>query len=178
VTREEYFSRLVGHVDEDLVRLWLGEAFPDAERLLAERLARFLELAADGRTVPEEARRAVVAASERVPVAIVSGAYRIEVQTILAGAALDGAVSAVVAFEDVARSKPHPDPYLRALELLEFEAADALAVEDTAVGIASAKAAGLRCVAVLGSQPADALAAADMVVAQLDEALVARLLRG
>ena len=168
----------MGHVDEDLVRLWLGEEFPDAERLLAERLARFLELVADGRTVLEDARRAVIAASERVPVAIVSGAYRIEVQTILAGAALDGAVSVVVAFEDVARSKPHPDPYLRALELLGVDAADALAVEDTAVGIASAKAAGLRCVAVLGSQPAEALAAADMVVAQLDEALVARLLHG
>ncbi len=168
----------MGHGDEDLVRLWLGEEFPDAERLLAERLARFLELVADGRTVLEGARRAVIAASERVPVAIVSGAYRIEVRTILAGAALDGAVSVVVAFEDVARSKPHPDPYLRALELLGVDAADALAVEDTAVGIASAKAAGLRCVGVLGSQSAEALAAADMVVAQLDEALVARLLHG
>jgi HAD superfamily hydrolase (TIGR01509 family) len=178
VTREEYFDRLVGHVDEDVVRLWLGEDFPDAERLLAERLERFLAIVADGRTVPDEARRAVAAVSERAPVAIVSGAYRIEVDALLAGAGLEKAVSAVVAFEDVARSKPHPDPYLKALDLLGVEAAAAVAVEDTAVGIRAATAAGLRCVAVLGSQPASALAGAELVVPRLDLAFVKQLLRG
>jgi HAD superfamily hydrolase (TIGR01509 family) len=146
--------------------------------LLEERLERFLDLAADGRTVSPGARRAVLAAAEAVPVAIVSGAFRVEVDAILAGAGLDGVASAVVGFEDTPRSKPHPDPYTRALELLSLDASATVAVEDTAVGIASAKAAGLHCVAVLGSQAPDALAAADEVAPRLDEALVARLLGG
>jgi HAD superfamily hydrolase (TIGR01509 family) len=144
--------------------------------MLAERLERFLALAADGRTVSSDVRRAVLAAAEVAPVAIVSGAFRVEVEAILAGAGLDGVASAVVGFEDAARSKPHPDPYLRALELLSVDASATVAVEDTAVGIASARAAGIRCVAVLGSQHPDALRDADEVVPALDEALVARLL--
>jgi HAD superfamily hydrolase (TIGR01509 family) len=177
VTHEVYFEQLVGHVDEDLVRLWLGDGHPRARHLIQERVERFLELVADGRTVSADARRAVHAAAQIVPVAVVSGAVRVEVEAILAGAGLRDAVTAVIAFEDVERSKPYPDPYLAALSLLGLDAADAVAVEDTAVGIASAKAAGLRCVAVLGSQAASALAGADELVPRLDEALVDRLLR-
>jgi HAD superfamily hydrolase (TIGR01509 family) len=176
VSRDEYFGRLVGHVDGDLVRLWLGEEYPHVDRMLAERLERFLALAADGRTVSPGVRRAVLAAAEAAPVAIVSGAFRVEVEAILAGAGLDGVASAVVGFEDTPRSKPHPDPYLKALELLGLDASSAVAVEDTAVGIASARAAGIRCVAVLGSQHEDALGGADEIAPKLDEALVARLL--
>jgi HAD superfamily hydrolase (TIGR01509 family) len=177
VTHEVYFEQLVGHVDEDLVRLWLGDGHPRARHVIQERVERFLELVADGRTVSADARRAVCAAAQIVPVAVVSGAVRVEVEAILTGAGLRDTVTAVVAFEDVERSKPHPDPYLAALSLLGLDAAETVAVEDTAVGIASAKAAGLRCVAVLGSQAEGALSGADEVAPRLDEALVDRLLR-
>jgi sugar-phosphatase len=74
--------------------------------------------------------------------------------------------------------KPHPAGYLRALELLggELEASDVLAFEDTEAGVASAKAAGLRCFAVLGTLAPARLAAADEVVAAIDVPLMQRLL--
>jgi HAD superfamily hydrolase (TIGR01509 family) len=50
--------------------------------------------------------------------------------------------------EDVARAKPEPDLYLAVLDCLGVEAGEAVAVEDSPNGIAAAKAAGLRCVAV------------------------------
>ena len=52
----------------------------------------------------------------------------------------------IAAGDEVARKKPAPDVYLRALELLGLAAADCLAFEDSPAGLASAKAAGLRVV--------------------------------
>jgi beta-phosphoglucomutase len=176
LTREEYFDQLVGRTDVDCVRLWLGEGFVRRDELLEERRRLFLERASDGRTVPEEARRAVRAAAAAVPVAVVTGAFRVEAEAILGGAGLSGLVSAVVAFEDAERPKPDPEPYLLAARLLGVLPPEAVAFEDTAVGVAAAKAAGLRCVAVLGTQPSERLAAADELVFALDAALVGRLL--
>lgn len=48
------------------------------------------------------------------------------------------------------RTKPAPDVYLSAVTCLGVDPAEALAIEDSGVGLAAAKAAGLRCVAVPG----------------------------
>ena len=50
--------------------------------------------------------------------------------------------------DDVARTKPAPDLYLAAVEALGVAPGEAVALEDSVNGIAAAKAAGLRCVAV------------------------------
>jgi HAD superfamily hydrolase (TIGR01509 family) len=110
-----------------------------------------------------------------VPVVVVSGSARVEVETVLEAAGLSSAVSGLVAAEDVERGKPAPDGYLRALELLGISAEDAVAVEDSDVGVAAAKAAGLRCVAVAGTMSPKRLAAADEIVPRLDPELVRRL---
>jgi HAD superfamily hydrolase (TIGR01509 family) len=49
---------------------------------------------------------------------------------------------------DYARSKPHPDPYLMALERSGLHPDECLVVEDSARGLAAACSAGLRCVVV------------------------------
>jgi beta-phosphoglucomutase-like phosphatase (HAD superfamily) len=53
----------------------------------------------------------------------------------------------VVTREDAGRTKPAPDLYLTALSRLDVPASDALAVEDSANGVAAARAAGIRCIA-------------------------------
>ena len=55
---------------------------------------------------------------------------------------LSPSIVAIVAAEDVERGKPDPGGYLRALELLGLEPDEAVAVEDSEVGVAAAKAAG------------------------------------
>ena len=50
--------------------------------------------------------------------------------------------------EDYVRSKPAPDPYLRALELLGVSRADAVVIEDSERGLRSAVAAGVRCIVI------------------------------
>ena len=84
-------------------------------------------------------------------------------------------MTTIVAADDVERGKPHPEGYLRALERLGVDPAGVIAFEDTEAGIASAKAAGVRCLAVRGTLPDDRLAAADELVDRIDVALVRRL---
>jgi len=54
----------------------------------------------------------------------------------------------VIGQGDYQRHKPHPEPYLKALERSGVGAGDALAVEDAGRGVDAAVAAGLRCVAI------------------------------
>jgi beta-phosphoglucomutase-like phosphatase (HAD superfamily) len=54
----------------------------------------------------------------------------------------------VVGSEDVARTKPSPEPYLRAAELLGVRAEDCVAVEDSPNGLAAAIASGATTIAV------------------------------
>jgi beta-phosphoglucomutase len=178
LSAEEYFDELAGRSDPEIVRTWLGPDHPAVDEAVERRGERYRELAADGSTVPEEVREAVRYAAERVPVAIVSGAARAEIEPVLEAAGLAGLVSAVVAAEDVASGKPEPDGYLRALELLDagLPASEVLVFEDTEAGVAAAKAAGMRCIAVLGTLTPERLAAADEIVPSLDVALLRHLL--
>ncbi|HEY7603629.1 MAG TPA: HAD-IA family hydrolase, partial [Gaiellaceae bacterium] len=79
---------------------------------------------------------------------------------------------ATVSSEEVARGKPAPDVYLEAARRLEVEPRRAAAVEDSHNGILSAKAAGMRVVAIPNRHfPPDeeALAQADVVLDSLRE---------
>lgn len=173
----EDYAALAGRSSQAIVDAWLGPGHPQGTRLVERRLDAFRDAAGDGRTVSQNVRNAVLVAAECGPVAVVSGALRSEVDRVLAGASLTDAVDVVVAREDTAQEKPDPAPYALALRRLGALPAEAvLAVEDTETGIAAAKAAGLRCVAVLGTQHPDLLSAADEVVAALDAATMTRLL--
>jgi HAD superfamily hydrolase (TIGR01509 family) len=79
---------------------------------------------------------------------LVTGASGVAVSTILKHHHLTGFFVGVVVGEDAARGKPHPDPYLLALENFALQAADSLAIEDGLNGARSALAAGLACVLV------------------------------
>lgn len=82
----------------------------------------------------------------------------------------DGWAAMVCADGDAARAKPNPHLYEAALELLEVQARDALAVEDSPNGIHSAKAAELPCLCVPNEATAQLdLSGADLVVATFED---------
>jgi HAD superfamily hydrolase (TIGR01509 family) len=169
----DYFAELAGLSDPEIVRSWLGEERPE---LVAERVSRFQARAADGSTVGPAAREAVRYAAERAQLAVVSGAARVEIESVLTAAGLAPLVSLVVAADDVETGKPDPAGYIRALELLDRRPDEAVAFEDSEAGVAAAKAAGLHCIALEGTVEIDRLAAADEIVTSLDVELMQRLL--
>lgn len=177
LSTEEYYDRLAGHSDPEIVRMWLGPEHPDVDQVIAQRTALYVAAVADGSSISEAVRTAVRYAAERVPVAVVSGAARAEIEPVLEAAGLTPLVNVVVSVDDVAKGKPDPEGYLRALELLGHpDPAEVVVIEDTDAGIAAAKSAGMRCVAVLGTLKPERLAAADEVVSTLDVAVMKRLL--
>jgi len=83
--------------------------------------------------------------------------------------------SAIVSAEDTPISKPAPDPYLRALAQLRaatgsnIAAGTSVAIEDSRWGLESARAAGMRTVAVTNTYEKPALdATADLVIPSLE----------
>ena len=178
LSAQEYFDELAGLSDPEIVRTWLGRDNPSVDEVIERRIARYRELVADGSSVPYPVREAVRYAAERVPVAIVSGAAREEIEPVIGAAGLAASIRMIVGAEDVADGKPDPAGYLRALELLDggLEASEVVVFEDTEAGIASAKAAGIRCIAVLGTLAPERLAAADEIVPAIDVEVMQRLL--
>jgi HAD superfamily hydrolase (TIGR01509 family) len=91
------------------------------------------------------------AASARgLRLAIASSSPQPWVHELLSQAGLRGYFAELVTSEQVPRVKPHPALYQRALSLLGVAEHEALALEDSPHGVAAARAAGLRCVAVPG----------------------------
>ena len=124
-----------------------GSAVPSAEvadRLVARRCALFRESLP---VLPGAAELVDAVRAAGVPTALVSSSYR-----ALVDAALEsfGAhrFDVTVAGDEVARSKPDPEPYLRAAALLGVDPAGCVAIEDTLAGALSAEAAGCAVVVV------------------------------
>ena len=172
LTEEEYYEQLAGFSDREIVQMWLGR---DDPTILEHKTARYHELA-DGSTVTAEAREAVRLAAEHVAVAVVSGSARAEILPVLEAAGLTEAITLVVAADDVVRSKPDPEGYLQALNLLGIDPDRAIAIEDSEAGVAAVKAAGVYCIAVMTTLGPERLAAANELVERVDRPLIDRLL--
>lgn len=90
--------------------------------------------------------------------AFVTTTYTPNIEAILEGSR--GVLSAtdfdlIVSRNDVDHGKPAPDAYLKALSALSIEASSALAIEDTANSLMSAKRAGIAVVATPGAMTGD-----------------------
>jgi len=168
---DEDFAAVIGHPfpqnwEHFSARARLG----DQDAFRAQLRARFLGLMEDGFSVYADAVATMHRLIERGAVlAVASSSSRAHVVRVLERAGVAGLVSAVVASEDVREHKPHPRPYLDAVALLDVSVGRAAAVEDTSVGVASARAAGLFTVGVRRRDtPAHLLDEADRVVDEID----------
>ena len=115
---------------------------------------------------------AVERLSARWPLGLASSSNRGVIDAVLSTAGIADRFRATVSSEEVERGKPAPDVYVEAARRLDVEPGRCAAVEDSKNGIRSAKAAGLRVVAIPNTRyppGGDALADADLVLRSLDE---------
>jgi len=84
----------------------------------------------------------------RVRLAVVSGTCRQNIETVLEAAGLGETFETIVGKEDVNSVKPDPEAYQLALKRLRLSPRSSVAIEDCPTGLASARAAGLRVIAV------------------------------
>jgi HAD superfamily hydrolase (TIGR01509 family) len=177
LSAQEYFDELAGLSDPEIVRTWLGRDHPDVDSVIAERVTRYRAAVADGSSVHEHTREAVRFAAERVPLAICSGAVRAEIEPVVEAAGLTTLFRGIVPSDDVVDGKPHPEGYLKALALVDVDAADTVVFEDTEAGIASARAAGIgQVLAMTGTLDPHRLREADELIDRIDVGVMRRLL--
>ena len=178
VSEQVYFTEFAGYSDPEIVERMLAkyDRRDDqlAERLIERRAELYAEEIEIASPVRPEAAQFVREVAARVPVAIASGAAGIEIAAVLEKSGLAELFDVVVSAENVERGKPDPEGYLLALEWLNQRllepviAADVLVFEDSTMGLESALAAGMRCVAVEGTTPRHLLESADAIVSALD----------
>jgi HAD superfamily hydrolase (TIGR01509 family) len=178
-------------LDEDELRRLVGIEFRRLEPLLRARY----EVSAD----PVELRRdydrryrarllagieptpgvvdlVEIARSSGVRVGIASASPLDQVLLTLDAAGLRQRIDVVAAGSEVERTKPAPDVYVLALDRLAVDAGAAVAIEDSAPGIAAARAAGLACIGLRTPTTADHdLSGAALVVSSLEQLRLADL---
>jgi beta-phosphoglucomutase len=146
-------TRMHGRRNDEIVRDFVGDEV-DLDTIVAhgaakERLFRDL-LRADLRQhlVPgiEEWLEHISGA----PIALATNAERANIDFVLDGVAgLRRHFDVIVDGSQVARPKPAPDVYLRAAEILNIPPRNCVVFEDSPVGVAAARTAGMRVVGVL-----------------------------
>ncbi len=60
--------------------------------------------------------------------------------------------------------KPHPEIYLKGAEIFKVKPYECVVFEDSIVGITAAKSAGMKCIAIVNTYPAQDLKAADVII--------------
>ena len=145
----------------------------DISSLIARKGKRYTQLVESHNVIFPEARTCIARLSGNYELGIASGSLREEIETVLLASSLSSHFTAIAAADDVAHSKPEPDTYKLAIELLCLAMGRSpspngfVAIEDSLWGIQSAHAAGLPCIAVTTTYIADKLTVADQIVPSL-----------
>lgn len=155
-----------------------GRAGVETDHLHRRRLPRFEALVEELLVLsPGLDRLLSELEAHGAPCAVASSSDRDWIVRMLDGMGIRHRFAAVVSGEDVLRRKPAPDIYLQAAARLGAAPERAVALEDSAHGIASARAAGIRVVAVPNPVTArQDLSQADAWVPELGEITVSYLL--
>ena len=99
--------------------------------------------------------------------AIVTGSVRPNLEWTLSPAEL-ALFQTIVTSEECRNGKPSAEPYLLAAERLHLQPSLCLVIENAPLGIQSAKAAGMKCVAITTTLPGEFLHEADWILPDLD----------
>ena len=184
--RGAYVRERSGRWDAELQRALMGlssvewsrylhdvAGVPDDPETINDEVVRRM-LAAYRQRLPliDGAVAAVQRLAARYRLGLASSSNRTLIDAVLDLAGLAEYFQVTASSEEVARGKPAPDVYLEAARRLGVEPARCAAVEDSHAGIRSAKAAGMRVIAI--PNPAyppdeDSLAQADVTIRSLDE---------
>ena len=174
LTERDYYSQYLGFDDVgafEAIGRTHGAAWSDdrIKDLVARKAARLEVLERDVSVLFPGAADAIRRASAVMPIAVASGARGEEIRRVLSRERLIDCFTAIVAAEDTPVSKPAPDPYLHAVARLgaacggQLSPGECVAIEDSHWGLESARAAGLKTVAVAHTYDRHALSA-DLVV--------------
>jgi HAD superfamily hydrolase (TIGR01509 family) len=120
------------------------------EQLMAQKTARFLSLLETELPTPMPGAHELLRDMQQseLAVALVTGSYRKEIEPVLDSLGWRNFFPLIITRDDVQNAKPHPEPYLKAIELFNAKKEEAIVVEDSQRGLTSAFKAGIECAIV------------------------------
>lgn len=181
LTEADYYERYLGCDDRGAFTMAYrehGRALSHSKlaQLIERKAAYYQEDIKSKMRVFPGVQTLVPELAKKLPLAIASGALRNEIDIILSGIGLLAYFYAIVSAEDVTQGKPEPDIFLKALAQLNaafdnghpIRPSECLVIEDSREGIRGARRAGMKCLAVTNSHPAELLDEADSIVDSLE----------
>ena len=160
------FADYYGRSDKALWLDFIAKHHPPQpfDELLAWKQRRLVELVVAEKPIFEGLPELVDKLAPRYKLGVASGSPHAVIDEVLRLENLRRLFPVVVSVTDVGKGKPAPDVFLRTAELLGVAPADCCVIEDAAVGIEAALAAGMDVIAITNTLPAEKLSRASQVV--------------
>lgn len=173
---EEFRNGYTGGSDRDTIsRICSAFHIPfDNSQLDSWRAAKaesYRTLIRDGLQPLPGAAKLIHSVADELPIGLATGSRRSDLEAAFSHiekGQLRQRFEVTVTADDVVNPKPHPETYVTAIEKLGLNPKQCIAIEDTPGGIAAAKGAGLRVLAVAGTHNPEKLSEADRIVPTLD----------
>ncbi len=175
---EADFRRNFGQRNDTIVRRFIGDGTsPDEVSAIAnEKEANYREKVAKNiRPLPGAIELIKALTKRDIKLAVASSAPMENIRLILGGLGIADCFQAVVWGGEVSEGKPSPQGFLLAAEKLGVLPQDCLVVEDAVAGVAAAKRARMKCLAVTNTHPEASLREADLISSTLEMVSVADL---
>ena len=177
---EAEFKHHFGKRNDTIIRDTIGNSVsPEELDIIArEKEVTYRQLVADNiRSLPGAIELVRSLREQGIKSAIASSAPPENIQIIIRGLDIEDCFQAIVWGREVAKGKPSPQIFLMAAQKLEVEPGNCVVIEDSVAGVAAAKRAGMKCVAVTNSHPRGSLKEADLIVDTLEAVSVSDLTR-
>lgn len=114
--------------------------------------------------------------AKKIPLAIASSSPRIFIEAVIEKIQIEKYFQIVVSGEEVPESKPAPDVFLKAAELLGVQPENCLVIEDSKSGTIAAKSAGMKCIGFRNPNSGNQeLSFADLIVDDFNEISLPRI---
>ena len=172
---EEDFRHHFGQRNDTIIRNTMGQDIPqsDLETVIHEKETTFRDLVRHSiKALPGAINLIKSLAGHGLKVALASSAPPENINLLIAGLGIKDYFQVIVSGTDVIEGKPSPQGFLLAAHRLGVKSDNCVVVEDAVAGVAGAKRAGMRCIAVTNTHPRESLLEADLIIDTLEAVTV------
>lgn len=163
----EKYAPMLGVKSADVIRNEIGlRDEQDVKRILKEKFDYFVEYVNENPIKPVFAAETFLKSLAQYPVkiALATSSRKEKMQMVLKQLNFMRYFEAIVTGDEVLNGKPAPDIFLLAAKRLGLNPADCVVIEDGPIGVAAAKSANMKCVAITETHLAEQLSAADLII--------------
>lgn len=166
--KTDFIGKRVIDVLKDIVEYFKISA--DFNELYAERMQIFLALVRNELEPMPGLFKSLKLFKNKYKIALASSGMRKYIEFVLEKFGIVDYFDAVISGDDVKIGKPSPETYIVACKKLGLKPDECVVFEDAAVGVASAKSAGCKCIAIKNPYtPPQDLSRADVILDSLDD---------